>query len=143
MITFVTRELDDDQSQLVLSSGVTINRGTVIQIPVQSIHHNSDHFLQPFVFDPFRKNLPSNISGSGAANPAYLTFGAGIRNCIGRFLAQSEARAIISSMVLKYQLALVEDDVELHTGMRKVICHSTIIHPRKDVLLKLIPHEKV
>lgn len=140
----MTRELDDSlPPQLVLSSGVTINRDTVIQIPVRSIHHNSTHWPEPFTFDPFRKNLPDNLSGVGAANSAFFPFGAGQRNCIGRFLAQSEARAVISSLVLKYQLVLLEDDVDLHTGMRHVICHSTILHPKKDVFLKLLPIDTV
>lgn len=145
VVTFVTRELDDDLTpQLTLSSGITVNRGTVIQIPVRSIHHNANHWSDPLTFDPFRENLSDNLSGTGAtANSAFFAFGAGQRNCIGRFLAQSEARAVISSLVLKYQLVLVEDDVELHTGMRQVVCHSTIMHPRKDVFLKLLPIDKM
>lgn len=105
-----------------------------VQVPIRSIHLNSVHWPQPNQFNPERANLPGSA--------AFLSFGAGTRNCIGRVLAITEARAVISSMLLKYRLELVDeekDDLELETGLRKTHCHWALIHPAKDIRVKLIP----
>lgn len=61
----------------------TIEKGTVLWIPVYGLHHDPKYFPNPHIFDPERfndQNKDQIVSGT------YLPFGIGPRNCIGEFI---------------------------------------------------------
>ncbi|XP_066238282.1 cytochrome P450 3A12-like [Saccopteryx leptura] len=74
-------------------NGVFIPKGTVVMVPVFSLHHDPAHWSEPEEFRPerFSKENKDNI------NPyQYLPFGTGPRNCIGmRFAMMNMKLAVI------------------------------------------------
>lgn len=77
-------------------------------------------------------------------NKAFLTFGLGPRNCIGSLLAVTNARAVLSAIVLRYKVELAEEetkkDLDPETGLRKLIVYTgTNVYPAKSILIKLTP----
>lgn len=63
----------------VPETDIVIEPGTVVQIPVQSIHRDPDYYRNPDKFDPER----FNDEGKDQMRP-FLAFGEGPRNCIGK-----------------------------------------------------------
>ena len=143
IVTFMTRELDDQLEQVKLTkSGITITREMTVQIPIWTIHHNAEYWPEPLQFNPMRDNLP--IPGATKLNNAFLAFGSGPRNCIGANLANSEARAVLTAILSRYRVELVESDtssgaVDSQTGLLKLTCKTVFIHPEQDVFLKFTP----
>lgn len=64
----------------VPDSDITIPRGTKVQIPVYSLHHDPKYYPDPERFDPDRFTEEEK----GQRYPyTYLPFGDGPRGCIG------------------------------------------------------------
>lgn len=143
VVTFLTRQIDDEMEDIQLSkSGTIVTKEMTVQIPVWTIHHDSSAWPEPNRYNPYRENLP--IPGATKQNKAFLAFGAGPRNCIGSLLALTEARAVISSLVAKYHIELADaeeaDALDHETGLLKLMVFSSvIIHPVKNIYLKLTP----
>lgn len=78
MLPFLNRECLEDY--VVPETGLKIERGTGIIIPVYAGHMNPNFFTDPTTYDPERfseANKPKIPSG------VYMPFGDGPRNCIG------------------------------------------------------------
>lgn len=83
-------------------SDLVLPKGTVVTIPVYSIHHDEEYWPEPEKFDPDRF-LPENKQKQ---NPyAWQPFGHGPRNCIGMRFALMEAKAAIAHMVHNFDFA--------------------------------------
>uniref|UniRef100_A0A182JKW9 Uncharacterized protein n=1 Tax=Anopheles atroparvus TaxID=41427 RepID=A0A182JKW9_ANOAO len=77
----------------------TIDKGTVVFIPIAGLHHDPRYYPNPQKFDPERFS-PENRD---KINPStYLPFGIGPRNCIGSRFALMEVKAIIYSMLMEF-----------------------------------------
>lgn len=60
---------------------VTIKKGQTVLIPLLGIHHDEKYYPNPEVFDPER----FRSENAGDRHPcAYLPFGSGPRNCVGK-----------------------------------------------------------
>ncbi|XP_049539826.1 probable cytochrome P450 9f2 [Anopheles darlingi] len=70
----------------------TIDKGTVVFIPIAAIHHDPLHYPDPERFDPERFNERNRES---IRPGTYLPFGIGPRNCIGSRFALMEVKAIV------------------------------------------------
>ncbi|XP_062553095.1 probable cytochrome P450 9f2 [Armigeres subalbatus] len=71
---------------------VTVEKGQVVQIPIQSFHRDPKFFPDPYRFDPerFSDENKHNIN-----QDAFLPFGSGPRNCIGSRLALMQAKCLL------------------------------------------------
>ncbi|XP_058065806.1 probable cytochrome P450 9f2 [Anopheles bellator] len=77
----------------------TIDKGTVIFLPISGLHHDPRYYPNPNKFDPERFNEENRDK----INPgAYLPFGIGPRNCIGSRFALMEVKAIVYYMLLAF-----------------------------------------
>ena len=75
--TRVDREVNSDYKY----KDMFIKKGSLLQILIYVIHHNPDIYPEPHKFDPYRFDEETKKSRDTAA---YLPFGIGPRNCIGK-----------------------------------------------------------
>lgn len=60
--------------------GLVVPKGTIIDIPVNAIHHSKEFYQNPDTFDPEH----FSAENKAARNPyAFLPFGSGPKQCIG------------------------------------------------------------
>lgn len=62
------------------STDVTIEKGTMVLIPIIGIHYDSEHFPQPQAFNPDNFSKQAKESRK---HYTYMPFGEGPRNCLG------------------------------------------------------------
>jgi len=84
--------------------GYTIPKGTTVQISQYLLHRRSDCFPNPENFNPDRfteqneKNLPRF---------AYLPFGGGNRNCLGKHYAMIEGHLLLATLLQRVNFVLL------------------------------------
>lgn len=97
-LTEILRSSTVDKYQI---KNFTIDKGTLVVIPVYAIHHNPDYYPDPERFNPDRF-LPEN---KHLLVPyTYLSFGQGPRNCVGMRFAYQELKMCLSKLILQYKL---------------------------------------
>ncbi|KAK6303863.1 cytochrome P450 3A30 [Coregonus clupeaformis] len=112
-------------------NGVTIPKGTVVMVPVMTLHHHPTHWPEPDVFRPerFSKENRENIDPY-----TYLPFGMGPRNCIGmRFALQAIKLVIVEILQSFIFVPCKETEVPLE------LFDNGFIAPKKPIKLKLVP----
>ena len=95
--------LEDDEIQ-----GYFIPKGTVVNLATYFIGRHPQFWQDPEQFDPDRF-LPDKIKHQ--AKFAYLPFGAGGHACISKNFALMEATIILATLVQKFQIELVPNQV--------------------------------
>ncbi|XP_055350166.1 uncharacterized protein LOC129596817 [Paramacrobiotus metropolitanus] len=80
--------------------GVTYEKGTLVAIPMFTIHRNPEYWPEPEMYNPdrFSKEERANIKPY-----TFLTFGQGPRNCIGMRFALYEIKMVMASILKKYR----------------------------------------
>ncbi|CAH0731802.1 unnamed protein product, partial [Brenthis ino] len=103
VIGLLTREV---MSNYTLPTGLTLEKGNRIHIPVYHLHRNPDYFPEPEVFRPerFIGEERKKIN-----QYAFLPFGNGPRICIGIRFAKITMMAGLLMILRKYMLDLAED----------------------------------
>ena len=93
-------------SDVLLSNGLKIEKGTYVRFPIYSLHHNPEYFPDPEEFK-VERFLPENrekiVPGS------YLPFAIGPRNCIGMRFALMEMKMTLAKLIIKYKFIQTED----------------------------------
>ncbi|KAK2006293.1 cytochrome P450 [Colletotrichum eremochloae] len=102
-------------------SGIHIPRGYQVGIPAYSIHFDTDIYgsdaeaFKPFRFYDRRKDARGtgdNIKGARQAwattSADYLSFGAGLNSCPGRFFASGMLKVLMANILLKYEFEFQE-----------------------------------
>ncbi|EDS40005.1 cytochrome P450 3A19 [Culex quinquefasciatus] len=82
---------------------VTLTKGDIVQIPIQSIHRDSRFFPEPMRFDPERF---SDENRHMLNQDAYMPFGLGPRNCVGSRLALMQAKCILYYLFLNFEVQI-------------------------------------
>ncbi|KAF0294711.1 putative cytochrome P450 6a13 [Amphibalanus amphitrite] len=82
-------------------TNVTIPKGTVVQMPIFTLHRDPDHYPDPMRFDPDRF-LPEEKEKRHPC--AYIPFGSGPRNCIAMRFALFEAKVALAAMLRETRL---------------------------------------
>ncbi|CAG2166378.1 unnamed protein product, partial [Oppiella nova] len=81
-------------------TGITLEKGQTVEIPVYGIHHCEEFYPNPSVFDP-KRFLPEN---SHKLIPyTYLPFGGGHRTCIGMRFAIMLIKLALVHVMLRYR----------------------------------------
>ncbi|XP_037094480.1 cytochrome P450 3A9-like [Pollicipes pollicipes] len=86
-------------------TNVHLPKGTLVHIPVLSLHRDPDHYPDPLRFDPDRF-LPEEKEKRHPC--AYLPFGQGPRNCIAMRFALFEAKVAFAALLQKMTLLPTE-----------------------------------
>lgn len=103
---------------------VTIEKGTVVQIPSYSIHHDPDFYPNPNVFDPDRFDHVDLKSLRDEGK--FFPFGHGPRQCIGMRY---------STLVIKAAIAEIISHFELSVNARTK--EPIVIHPKDFLYLHI------
>ncbi|ODM91411.1 Cytochrome P450 9e2 [Orchesella cincta] len=77
-------------------SGLFVQEGVTIAIPMYSIHHDPKYYENPEKFDPEHFNPKNKAKRSSYA---YMPFGIGPRNCIGLRLGLVQTKVAIAQLV--------------------------------------------
>ncbi|CAG2172142.1 unnamed protein product [Oppiella nova] len=88
------------------NTGVKIEKGVSVEIPVYAIHHDPNHYPDPFTFNPDRF-MPQNRDHIQPYT--YLPFGSGPRNCIGMRFALLEAKLALAKISHSFRFSRVTD----------------------------------
>ncbi|XP_062562582.1 probable cytochrome P450 6a14 [Armigeres subalbatus] len=89
----------------VRSPDFTLEKGTMVMIPVHSIHHDAEIYPDPSRFDPDRFT-PEAIGGRHSHS--FLPFGDGPRNCIGMRFALLEVKFGIAQLLSRLRFSVNE-----------------------------------
>ncbi|KAH7639679.1 cytochrome p450-like protein [Dermatophagoides farinae] len=141
VISFITRRLETGVDECFIESlNLTITKEMTIMVPTWSLHHNEKYWPRPNHFDPYRQDLPIPGVVTSVKNTAFQAFGSGPRNCIGGNLAISESRAVITALLRHYRFDLIDEnnpETDSNTGLLKLCCPTVIIHPLKNIRLRV------
>jgi cytochrome P450 len=80
------------------------------------LHRNPAHWTDPHTFDPERFLQKSSDGKPEAANPAYVPFSKGPRNCIGQELAMIESRIILALTMRLFDFSPAYDEIMALNG---------------------------
>ncbi len=78
---------------------VTIPKGSLIQIPAQSMMQEDNFFADPQKFDP-----EAHFEGDTLIPPSFYVFGQGPRNCVGMRFAWLIIRVVLLRVVAHYKI---------------------------------------
>ncbi|XP_052628251.1 cytochrome P450 3A9-like [Harpia harpyja] len=111
--------------------GVTIPKGTVVIIPVHTLHHNPKYWPNPEEFRPerFSKENKDTIDPY-----MYLPFGAGPRNCIGMRFALLTLKVAITILLQHFTFQTCKE-----TQIPLKLSAQGFLRPEKPIFLKLVP----
>ncbi|CAG2179113.1 unnamed protein product, partial [Oppiella nova] len=85
--------------EYILGNILTIPKGMMVIFDIYALHHNSEYYPNPEVWDPERF-MPENRD---QLTPyTYMPFGTGPRNCVGMRFALMEAKTAVAHLVHKY-----------------------------------------
>ncbi|CAB0035358.1 unnamed protein product [Trichogramma brassicae] len=101
LLHFLDREAEEDY-ELDPESGLTIERGTPVIIPMSALHMDPDYYPDPDRFDPERFSS-QNLRKIPAF--AYLPFGQGPRNCIGMRIGLMQSKVGLMQILSKYEVS--------------------------------------
>lgn len=82
-------------------AGIHLEYGTLVEISVQSVHHNPEYYPKPDEYNPDRF-MPENRDE--LIPYTYLPFGLGPRNCVGNRFAYQELKLCLGQILRKYRI---------------------------------------
>lgn len=101
-------------------SNLTIEKGTIVQIPIFAVQRDKKYYLKPNEFDPTRF---LNESTKLFTDCPYFPFGDGPRNCIGLRLGKLQTKIALITMLKNFNFDLSEQ----HVGKDLVFARNTIL----------------
>ncbi|XP_035920679.1 cytochrome P450 3A12 [Halichoerus grypus] len=114
-------------------SGVFIPKGTVVMVPVFTLHRDLDLWPEPEEFRPerFSKKNKDNI------NPyTYLPFGTGPRNCLGMRFAIMNMKLALVRVLQNFSFKPCKE-----TQIPLKLSAQGLIQPEKPIVLKIEPRD--
>lgn len=112
-------------------TGLFVQKGGVVVIPVYSIHHDKEHYANPDKFDPEHFSPENKAKRSPYA---YQPFGHGPRSCIGMRFALIEAKTVIAHMLHNFR---IEPTEKTPIPIQAIKAGTALMTPR-DLELKLV-----
>ncbi|CAG9760260.1 unnamed protein product [Ceutorhynchus assimilis] len=120
-VPFLARELHDD----ILVDGVLLPKGANVTINLYDLHHDPDHYPDPYKFDPDRF-LPDQVA---QRHPyAFAPFSAGPRNCLGQKFAMRNVKTLLATILRQYNIKCQEKPEEVKYYMEIVLRPQNGLH---------------
>nr|WON00865.1 cytochrome P450 6a14 [Arma chinensis] len=85
------------------NSDLELPKGSVLVVPIYSIHHDPKYYPNPEKFEPERFSEENKHT---LVKSTYLPFGDGPRICIGLRFARMEMKIAIAKLIMKYKFRL-------------------------------------
>lgn len=86
-------------------TNIVLPVGTMVGIPIISLHGDPKYYPNPKRFDPDRFSA-ANKSGKTFSDMPYLPFGDGPRNCIGMRMGKLFTKVGIATILQKFRIEL-------------------------------------
>ncbi|KAJ2960252.1 hypothetical protein NQZ79_g4399 [Umbelopsis isabellina] len=114
-------------------AGKYIPEGTVVEVPVWSIHYHPDIFEDPYTFRPERWLEP----GADELTKYNIAFSVGPRMCAGKNLAMMEMTLALAHLYRRFDVKLANPDEELQLSAQFITKPTNgqmnvIVRSRKD-----------
>ena len=111
--------------------GFKIPAKSFVSVSYLAMHNSSEVWQSPDVFDPDRFSLPQkeNITQS-----MYCPFSLGPRTCIGKTLAQFEAKVLMARVLQEFKF-------ELLPGQTAAMEENVTLRPRDGIICTLTPRK--
>lgn len=90
-------------SKPITIEGVTIPKGTYIDLGFYHIHHNPDVWPDPWEFKPERFENEDILKRDPYS---FVPFSAGPRNCIGQNFAQNEDKIFVARIINRFEVSI-------------------------------------
>lgn len=107
--------------------GFRIPAGSMVALMTYAIHHHPDSWERPEQFDPWRFS-PERSAGRHPL--AWLPFGGGQRQCIGKDFALMEGQLVFAQLLSRYEIEFVP-------GYRMEPNFAVALRPRGGVQVKV------
>ncbi|XP_065090481.1 probable cytochrome P450 6d5 [Ochlerotatus camptorhynchus] len=106
-VPFLNRECT--KAYRIPGTDVTIDKGTPVVVSVLGMQRDSQHFPQPYEFQPER--FSSSSSGEQASqDKAYFPFGGGPRLCIGLRMGVLQTKVALVALLVKFRFSLANKE---------------------------------
>ncbi|RIB30693.1 cytochrome P450 [Gigaspora rosea] len=118
-------------------AGYQWEAGTMIQIYINGIHTNKNHWPNPEIFDPdrfYKESANRKMNDKARHKYSLVTFGGGLRNCPGKKLAIIELLSLMVVVFGKYDVDLVDINAPLNIKSGSITTCEKLpirIRPRK------------
>lgn len=137
---FVTRKCTETTDLMDYDNRkATIEKGTPVQIPIYSIHHNAEWYHEPQIFDPDRFSPENGGVKKFKDMGVFFGFGDGPRMCLGMRFALTQVKSALVEIVRKF-------DVSVNEKMQLPIVFDPknfLLVPLGDIWLDFEPLKKV
>ncbi|XP_057619734.1 cytochrome P450 3A11-like [Chionomys nivalis] len=112
-------------------NGVFIPKGTVVIIPIFSLHRDPQYWPEPEEFRPERFSKENK----GRINPyVYMPFGYGPRNCIGMRFALMNMKLALTKLLQNFSFQPCKE-----TQIPLKLHRKPLLKPEKPIVLKVVP----
>lgn len=112
-------------------SGYSLPAGAHVILPTWHILHNPEIWADPYAFNPSRF-MPGHEEEERRHPAAYVPFGLGPRECIGRRFAMLELKTVLAKLVANYVLSTC-DETEIPV---KLTVPVVTVNPAEDIQLR-------
>lgn len=111
------------------NTNTTLEKGSLMMIPVYAIHHDAEWYPEPEVFDPNRF-LPDEVQKRH--HMSFLPFGEGPRNCIGLRFGMMQARVGLITLLKNFEITTCSKSIVPLVFSNK----SLVLSPEGGLFLK-------
>jgi cytochrome P450 len=105
----LSREVPDGGAVV---NGEFLPGGVEVGVPIYSIHHKEDYFVDPFKYNPERWLAEKNLTAQDAIEQtsAFIPFSTGPRGCIGKGVALAEMMLTMAVVLYRLDFAMADED---------------------------------
>lgn len=108
----------------MLSGGVAVEghyfrQGIEIGVPHYALHHSTNYFEDPFVYNPERWMAENRDSVAAATDDcsAFAAFSIGPRSCVGKRMAYIELTIVIAHVVWLFDMQLAPESLRSSSAL--------------------------
>ncbi|PTU19522.1 hypothetical protein P175DRAFT_0533961 [Aspergillus ochraceoroseus IBT 24754] len=123
---------------LRLENNSKLPRGTLVGVPMYSIHHDPSIYPSPHTYDASRfcPDTTDQDLNKGCQKPTstncdhYLVFGKGKHACPGRFFATNMIKLVLVYLLSNYEIGLVEERPTVISASSTQLLHPDKLPPQ-------------